>query len=55
MASAAGTCDRLFETVGITPSGILAAAETLREAGSSGQRTRYLNETASAFQRVGEP
>jgi DNA-3-methyladenine glycosylase II len=54
MASAAATRERLFEAVEMTPAGVLAADdETLRDAGLSRQKTRYVNEVAEAFQREG--
>ena len=54
MASAAATRDRLFEAVEVTPAGITEADdETLRDAGLSRQKTRYVNEAAEAFQREG--
>jgi DNA-3-methyladenine glycosylase II len=50
MASAAATKERLFEAVAVTPEGILAAdPETLREAGLSRQKTRYVRNVAEAF------
>ena len=50
MASAAATRERLFEAVDVTPEGIRAAAdETLKEAGLSRQKTRYVNEIADRF------
>lgn len=54
MASAAAIRERLFDAVEITPAGIRAADdETLREAGLSRQKTRYLNEIADAFHEHG--
>jgi len=54
MASAAATRDRLFDAVEVTPSGVLAAdPETLREAGLSRQKTRYVREAARAFREEG--
>jgi len=50
MASAAATRERLFEAVEVTPGGILAADEaTLRDAGLSRQKTRYVRATAEVF------
>ena len=50
MASAAATRERLFESVEVTPEGILAAdPETLRDAGLSRQKTRYVRNVAEAF------
>jgi len=50
MASAAATRDRLFDAVDVTPAGILEADDdVLSEAGLSRQKTRYVNEVASAF------
>jgi len=50
MASAAATRNRLFESVEVTPEGILAAdPETLRDAGLSRQKTRYVRNVAEAF------
>lgn len=50
MASAAATRNRLFESVEVTPEGILAAGpETLRDAGLSRQKTRYVRNVAEAF------
>ncbi|GAB7095622.1 DNA-3-methyladenine glycosylase [Halolamina litorea] len=54
MASAAATRERLFDAVEVTPEGIRGAAdETLKEAGLSGQKTRYVNEIADAFHEHG--
>jgi DNA-3-methyladenine glycosylase II len=54
MAAAAATRDRLFEAVEVTPAGILAADDaTLRDAGLSRQKTRYVNNVAEAFQDRG--
>jgi DNA-3-methyladenine glycosylase II len=51
MASAAATRERLFDAVAVTPDGILAADEaTLREAGLSRQKTRYVRNVAEAFE-----
>jgi DNA-3-methyladenine glycosylase II len=50
MASAEATRNRLFESVEVTPEGILAAdPETLRDAGLSRQKTRYVRNVAEAF------
>jgi len=50
MASAAATRERLFDAVTVTPEGVLAADDaTLREAGLSTQKTRYVNNIAAAF------
>lgn len=54
MASAAATRERLFDAIEVTPEGIRAAAdETLRDAGLSRQKTRYVNEIADAFHEHG--
>jgi len=54
MASAAATRERLFEAVDVTPEGILAADDdTLRDAGLSGQKTRYVNNVAATFREHG--
>ena len=54
MASAAATRERLFDAVEVTPSGIIAADdETLRDAGLSRQKTRYVNNIAEAFEEEG--
>jgi len=54
MASAAATRDRLFDAVEMTPAGVLAAEDdTLRGAGLSRQKTRYVNEVAAAFEEHG--
>jgi DNA-3-methyladenine glycosylase II len=54
MASAAATRDRLFDAVEVTPAGILAADDaTLRDAGLSRQKTRYVNNVAEAFRDRG--
>ena len=54
MASAAATRERLFDAVEVTPAGIQAAAdETLRDAGLSRQKTRYVNEIADRFAEEG--
>jgi DNA-3-methyladenine glycosylase II len=50
MASAAATRERLFDAVEVTPDGILAAEEsTLKDAGLSRQKTRYVQTLAEAF------
>jgi DNA-3-methyladenine glycosylase II len=50
MASAAATRERLFDAVTVTPEGVLAADDaTLRDAGLSTQKTRYVNNIAEAF------
>nr|WP_245903015.1 DNA-3-methyladenine glycosylase 2 family protein [Salinigranum rubrum] len=50
MASAAATRERLFDAVEMTPEGVLAADETtLKEAGLSRQKTRYVKNVAEAF------
>ncbi|MFB6104954.1 MAG: DNA-3-methyladenine glycosylase [Halobacteriaceae archaeon] len=54
MASAEAIRDRLFDTVEVTPSGILATdPETLRDVGLSQQKTRYLQDAARTFQAEG--
>jgi DNA-3-methyladenine glycosylase II len=54
MASAAATRERLFDAVEITPGGVLAADEsTLRDAGLSRQKTRYVRAAARAFREHG--
>jgi DNA-3-methyladenine glycosylase II len=54
MASAAATRERLFDAVEVTPSGILAADdETIRDAGLSRQKTRYVKNIAEAFEEHG--
>ncbi|MFB6281002.1 MAG: DNA-3-methyladenine glycosylase [Haloferacaceae archaeon] len=54
MAAAAATRERLFERVEITPDGVLAAdRETLRDAGLSRQKARYLHEAAETFRDRG--
>ncbi|AEN05647.1 DNA-3-methyladenine glycosylase [Halolamina sp.] len=53
-ASAAATRERLFEAVEPTPEGIRAADEaTLKEAGLSRQKTRYVNAVADRFHEEG--
>ncbi len=50
MASAAATRERLFDAVEVTPGGLLAADEsTLKDAGLSRQKTRYVRNVAEAF------
>jgi len=50
MASAAATRERLFAAVEVTPEGILAADEaTLKDAGLSRQKTRYVRNVAERF------
>jgi len=50
MASAAATRKRLFDAVDATPDGVLAAdEETLRDAGLSRQKTRYVRAAAETF------
>lgn len=54
MASAAATRERLFDRVEVTPEGILGAdPETLRDAGLSRQKTRYVRAAAEAFRDRG--
>jgi DNA-3-methyladenine glycosylase II len=54
MASAEATQRRLFDAVEVTPDGILAAEETtLRDAGLSRQKVRYVRNVASAFRDEG--
>ena len=54
MESAAATRTRLFDAVEVTPAGVLAAdPETLREAGLSGAKTRYVRNIAEAFRERG--
>ncbi len=54
MASAAATRERLFDAVEVTPEGIRDADdETLKDAGLSRQKTRYVNEIADAFHEHG--
>lgn len=54
MASAAAIRERLFEAVEITPEGVLAAhEETLREAGLSRQKARYVRAIAETFLEEG--
>jgi DNA-3-methyladenine glycosylase II len=50
MASAEATRERLFDAVEVSPEGILAADEaTLRDAGLSRQKTRYVRSAAETF------
>lgn len=50
MASAEATRERLFDAVEVTPEGVLAAEEsTLKDAGLSRQKTRYVRNVAEAF------
>jgi DNA-3-methyladenine glycosylase II len=54
MASAAATRERLFEAIEVTPEGIRDADdETLKDAGLSRQKTRYVNEIADNFHEHG--
>jgi DNA-3-methyladenine glycosylase II len=54
MASAAATRERLFAAVEMTPDGVLAAEEsTLKDAGLSRQKTRYVRNIAEAFRDHG--
>ncbi len=54
MASAAATRERLFDAVEVTPGGVLAAdVETLRGAGLSRQKTRYVRAAAETFLEEG--
>lgn len=54
VASATATRERLFDAIEVTPEGIRAADdETLRDAGLSRQKTRYVNEIADAFHEHG--
>jgi DNA-3-methyladenine glycosylase II len=54
MASAAATRERLFDAVEVTPEGVLDAEEsTLRDAGLSRQKTRYVRAAARAFREHG--
>jgi DNA-3-methyladenine glycosylase II len=53
-ASARAIEERLFEAVEVTPDGILTADESvLRDAGLSGQKTRYVRNVAEAFREHG--
>ncbi|SHH69277.1 DNA-3-methyladenine glycosylase family protein [Halobaculum gomorrense] len=50
MASAEATRERLFDAVEVTPAGLLAADDaTLKDAGLSRQKTRYVRNVAEAF------
>ena len=50
MASAEATRERVFETIEVTPSGVLAAdPETLRDCGLSRQKAGYVRNIAEAF------
>lgn len=50
MASAEATRARLFETVEVTPAGVLEAdPETLRDCGLSRQKAEYVRNVATAF------
>jgi DNA-3-methyladenine glycosylase II len=54
MASAAATRERLFDAVDVTPSGIMAVDDaTLKNAGLSRQKVRYVNAVATAFDEYG--
>ncbi|MFB6074842.1 MAG: DNA-3-methyladenine glycosylase [Haloarculaceae archaeon] len=54
MAAGAAIRERLFDAVEVTPAGVLAADEaTLREAGLSEQKTRYVRNVARAFEERG--
>ncbi|MEF8974733.1 MAG: DNA-3-methyladenine glycosylase 2 family protein [Halapricum sp.] len=54
MESAAATRERLFDTVEVTPEGILYAdQETLRDAGLSRQKAQYVQNVARAFREEG--
>jgi len=54
MESAAAVRERLFDAVEMTPSGVLAAdPETLRDAGLSAAKTRYVRNLAEAFRERG--
>jgi DNA-3-methyladenine glycosylase II len=54
MASAAATRERLVAAVEMTPEGVLAADEsTLKDAGLSRQKTRYVRNVAEAFLEKG--
>ena len=54
MASAAATRERLFDAVDVTHEGVLAAEEaTLRDAGLSRQKARYVREIAGALAEGG--
>lgn len=54
MDAAAAIRERLFETVDVTPEGVLAAdPETLRDAGLSEAKTDYVRNIASAYHERG--
>jgi DNA-3-methyladenine glycosylase II len=54
MASAAATRERLFDVIEVTPDGVLAVdPETLRDAGLSEAKTRYVRNLAEAFREEG--
>jgi DNA-3-methyladenine glycosylase II len=54
MASAAATRERLFDAIEVTPEGVLAADEaTLRGAGLSRQKARYVRAAAETFLEEG--
>jgi len=54
MESAAATRERLFDAVEVTPAGMLAAdPATLRDAGLSEAKTRYVRNVAEAFREEG--
>ncbi len=54
MDAAAAIRERLFETVTVTPAGVLAAErETLQEAGLSAAKAEYICNVATAFQANG--
>lgn len=54
MESAAAVRERLFDAVEMTPEGVLAAnPETLRDAGLSAAKTRYVRNLAEAFRERG--
>ncbi len=51
MAAAAAVRERLFDAVEVTPAGVLAVDEgTLRDAGLSRQKARYVRNVARAFE-----
>lgn len=54
MESAAATRERLFDTVEVTPEGILYAdQETLQDVGLSRQKAQYVHNVARAFREEG--
>jgi DNA-3-methyladenine glycosylase II len=54
MESAAAVRERLFDAVEVTPEGVLAAdLATLRDAGLSDAKTRYVRNLAEAFRECG--